>query len=545
MAFNVELMQFTKKVNSTAVPGQGRVYQMELKGRTSVFNPTLILSYDGNPTGYNYCKIQEFSRYYWISSWVYDSGLWYASCAIDVLATYHDEIGNANLYVLRSAAEYDGNIVDEYYPTKSEIYNTCSLLGTPWAYNIQSGDGSYIVGIINSDRNAVGVTSYYQMSMDSFRHLCSYLLSDTSYMNITDISAGLQRAAFNPMQYVVSAMWMPFNTYVPGETQVEVIPVGYWNVPGFQAAFRQGGQLYSTWEKYISIPKHPQAASRGRYLNLEPYTQLTLEFFPWGAIPIDTTKVVNAAKLKLSYVVDHITGVGVLRVTAVNENNVSLGDGLVATATAQVCIPLQLAQTSYNFAGLSSVSTVAAAAGAAVDAGKQFGSVVKDIAERVISGNHYADPADFYGSIAPNVGEAVNSIASASLAAMRELRVSGSNGGLSNYVMGIRVNARFMYLVEENLAYYGRPLCDYRILRNLHGFCQVADGDLELGATAQEAEAVKAFLEHGVYLEGYNSNTGITDTGGTNSGSGGSGEVVIDDGGGSGGGGDGEIIVEG
>ena len=172
MAFNVELMQFTKKVNSTAIPAQGRVFQMELKDRTSIFNPTLILSYNGNPTGWNYCKIAEFQRYYWITSWVYDGGLWYASCVIDVLATYHTEIGDANLYVLRSAAEYDGNVVDSYYPVKSEVYNTCSLTTSPWQSDLHSTTTNYLIGVLNADTNSVGATSYYLIGDSDFRNLC-------------------------------------------------------------------------------------------------------------------------------------------------------------------------------------------------------------------------------------------------------------------------------------------------------------------------------------------------------------------------------------
>ena len=542
MAFNVELMQFTKKVNSTAVPGQGRVYQMELKSRTSIFNPTLILSYDGNPTGYNYCKIQEFSRYYWIVSWVYDSGLWYASCTIDVLATYHTEIGDANLYVLRSAAEYDGNVVDTYYPVKSEVYNTCSLISSPWYSNIHSTSTNYLIGVLNADVNSVGATSYYIIGDSDFRNLCFWLFN-LSYTSVSEISQNMQKLIYNPMQYIVSVMWLPFPIDGTYGDAVE-LKVGYWQTP--YTVIRCNNKLWKDGVVRISIPKHPQTA-RGRYLNLSPYSQYSLEFFPWGTIPLDATKIVNASYLSCSYIVDFITGVGNLRVTALDELFAPLGDGEIATAVAQVGVPIQLAQTSVNLSNLTNATTAITAAGVAiVDA---FRSSDFDLLTLSASANtdklHAIVDAKMNPSAHSTSQRPTNNIGSALAAAATEIRTSGSNGGLAVLRLGVRVNAKFMYITSENLAYVGRPLCAFRVLKNLFGYCQVADGDLELGATAQEAQAVKNFLEHGVYLEGYGTSGTITNVGDDSGESGGSGgEVIIDDGGGSGGG-NGEIIVEG
>lgn len=523
MAFNVELMQFTKKVNSTAVPGQGRVYQMELKGRTSIFNPTLILSYDGNPTGYNYCKIQEFSRYYWIVSWVYDSGLWYASCAVDVLATYHTEIGNSNLYVLRSAAEYDGNVPDTYYPVKSEVYNTCSLVASPWYSNLHSTSTNYLIGVLNADVNSVGATSYYLIGDAEFRQLC-YWLFNLSYTSVSEISQNLQKLIYNPMQYIVSVMWLPFSIDGTYGDAVE-LKIGYWETPF--TVIRCNNKLWKDGVVRISIPKHPQTA-RGRYLNLPPYSQYSLEFFPWGNIPLDATKIVNASYLSCSYIVDFITGVGNLRVTALDELFSPLGDGEVATAVAQVGVPIQLAQTSFNLAGMSTTSVAMGAVGSIAENGRNwFGGLKSAWNELRETGDYSA-----WAENMRNLGEDVlTNVGSAAVAGTTEVRTSGSNGGLAVLRLGVRVNAKFMYIASENLAYVGRPLCDFRVLNTLFGFCQVADGDLELGATTQEAQAVKSFLEHGVYLEGYGTSGTITNVG--------------DDSGESGGSGDGEIIVEG
>lgn len=539
MAFNAEFMTFQKRVNSTAVPGQGTRYQIELKERTTIFSPTIILAYNGNPTAFNYCYISEFSRYYWITSWVWDSGLWYATCTIDVLATYHSEIGNANLYVLRSASDYDGNVVDNYYPVKAETYNTCSLVASPFYSNIHSTNTNYLIGVLNSDTNSVGATSYYIIPDADFRNLCFWLFN-LSYSSVSEISTNMQKLIYNPMQYIVSVMWLPFSIDTTYGEAVE-LKVGYWQSPF--TVVRCNNKLWKEGSLNISIPKHPQS-TRGRYLNLPPYAQYSLEFFPWGCIPLDGTKLINASYLKCSYIIDFITGTGNLRVTALDSNQSSLGDGEVATAVAQVCVPIQLAQTSFNLASMNTTSVAMGAVGSILENGRSWFTGFKQAWNDLKATGDY----DAWGSAVRGIGEdVVTDVGSAAISGTTEVRTSGSNGGLAVLRLGVRVNAKFMYVTTENVAFVGRPLCAFRTLNTLMGFCQVADGDIELAATAQESQAVKSFLEHGIYLDGYSNNASIIDNG----------EIIIDDGGGSGGSGgggsgdsgggnnDGEIIIEG
>ena len=546
MAFPAQFMTFQKRVNSTALPGQGTTYQIELKDRTSIFNPVIVLRYSGNPTAWNYCYIATFSRYYWINSWVWDSGLWYASCTIDVLATYHTDIGNSTLYVLRSASEYDGNVPDTYYPVKSEVYNTCNLVASPWYSEIHNVNTNYLIGVLNAEGNSVGATSYYLIGDYEFRQLCAWLFS-LSYTSVTEISQNMQKLVYNPMQYIVSVIWLPFaidGTYGTAEE----LKIGYWSTPF--TVIRCNSKLWKEGVVTVGIPKHPQT-SRGRYLNLPPYSQYSLEFWPWGNLPLDATKIVNASYLKCSYIVDFITGVGNLRVTALDESYNPLGDGEVATAVAQIGVPIQLAQTSFNLASMNTTSVAMGAAGSILENGKSWLGGLKDAWQALRTSGDYSA----FGESLRNLGEdVVTNVGSAAVAGSTEVRTSGSNGGLAVLRLGVRVNAKFMYVATENLAYVGRPLCAFRQLSTLTGFCQVSDGDIALSATAEEAQAVKAFLEHGVYLEGYSNSSGTIVNSGDSTGEGGgsggsSGEVVVDDGGGnsggSGGSDNGEIIVEG
>ena len=112
MAIDVVFYTFSKKSNSTAQPTGGTTFSCILKSDSSVVNPRIELNYSGNPSGFNYAKISEYGRYYYITEWTYTPGLWVATMQTDVMATYKSQIGSESLYVLRSSAAYDGNILD-------------------------------------------------------------------------------------------------------------------------------------------------------------------------------------------------------------------------------------------------------------------------------------------------------------------------------------------------------------------------------------------------------------------------------------------------
>ena len=227
-----------------------------------------------------------------------------------------------------------------------------------------------------------------------------------------------------------------------------------------------------------------------------------------------------------------------------------MGDGEVATAVAQVGVPIQLAQTAFNLASMNTTSVAMGAVGSVLENGRSWLAGLKS------AWNNLRETGDYYAAKQElaSVGEdIVTNVGSAAVSGTTEVRTSGSNGGLAVLRLGVRVNAKFMYIATENLEYIGRPLCAFRTLNTLSGFCQVADGDIAIAATAQEAELVKSFLEKGLYLDGYSGGgeiiveTGNNNENGNGGGDGGgNGEIIVGDGGENGGGDDGgggEIIV--
>ena len=129
MAFRVDFYNFSKKENSTATPSANSAtsFNCKLLSPSGVLSPVLEINLGvNNYPNYNYAYIPNFNRYYWISDWVNDGPLWRCSLNVDVLASYKTAIGNTNLYVLRAANSYDGDIIDTLYPTDTDATITSS-----------------------------------------------------------------------------------------------------------------------------------------------------------------------------------------------------------------------------------------------------------------------------------------------------------------------------------------------------------------------------------------------------------------------------------
>ena len=108
-----------KKINSTALPIQGTFKNCSIKDVSSIINPYIEIAENlAAAPPWNYCYIPAYNRYYWIKEWTWERGFWSAELSVDVLASYRENILDSTLYVLRSASNYDGNIIDKLYPTK-------------------------------------------------------------------------------------------------------------------------------------------------------------------------------------------------------------------------------------------------------------------------------------------------------------------------------------------------------------------------------------------------------------------------------------------
>lgn len=488
--FSITLYQFSKRENSTKRPsGTGRTFNnVLLKSGCSIIAPTIEFNIGNteSPERYNFAYIQEFDRYYFIEDWTFNNGIWYADMKCDVLATYRPYIADYNGYVLRSASEYNGNVIDTLYPALASVTDISNSFTNPLLKN--QNDGCYVLGIqckADVTFKSAGSMTYYVFSYAEMQRLMRILLDDTFLASdivglVTgDASVGLQKNIINPLDYIKSAFYLPVSydsiglTYTTNATAPLVFDWLMSNVQtstGTQSVLAKplNKQLYYEISMSVDVPKHPQASTRGNYCNSSRYASYELSIAPLGIIKIPNEEIIDSEYLTLNLKIDLIDGQGLL-------NIYDDGGDLVTQTKGQVMIPIQLAQISRD---VTSGLTRSWALSQPSAVGRVVGSAVSNA-----------------------IGGVVGIQSSLLESQKANVKTSGSNGGYVDLTMDNKLYGTFTNLVAEDNTNHGRPLMAMRRLGNLSGYMVVQDGDVPLDSTQTEAQEVKRYLENGFYFE--------------------------------------------
>lgn len=441
---------------------------------------------DNVPDTWNYAYIAIFGRYYFVTNVTWEECFWEIQMEVDVLASYRTQIGNSSHYVLRTnsnTTNYDPMITDVMYPATNDV----SL----YQYELLSGfvssiaTGMYVVGIISgNDTNAVGAVSYYAMTAAEFGDLKEALLTDDNLetmeltsggtWNITDMSQELFKTMYNPYQYIASCMWFPIGTAAISGSTVTSIPIGWWD-------YNLNGKLITAQNVVLgegpgSIHAHPQASTRGDYLNYAPYTRCTV-FGRFGTVPLDLSFFdADDDSITLSYTVDLITGQCRVRISSYQSTEVSPHYHHIAERDFLLGVPIQLAQIGTDYLG-AAVTAVDAAA-----------STVQN-------------------ALSLNIGGAVSSAAHGIYntlnAAMPQMATSGANGSFINIDSTLNTTFSFQHftIVDEDIDHKGRPLCKSKTINTLTGYILCADGEFDISCLAEERTMIEEFLTTGFFWE--------------------------------------------
>lgn len=492
MSYQVTFWTFAKKTNSTKQPtSAGTVYTCEVMDGSGILNPTIKLNTGlSDPSAFDYARITAWSRYYFITNWRYDRGLWWADLTEDILASYKTAIGSLSMYVLRSSYEFDGRIVDTKYPTKAGASFTVTQNNSnPFSTTFSSG--YFVVGIINNDSSAIGIVSYYVFTSAEFRAFAAFMLGDESYLDSpAEISAELLKCLVNPTQYIVSCTWLPVTP--PMGAAVTTINIGWWSISGMSAHYLSG-YTRSAGSVTISVPKHPDAATRGYYLLQEPFSSYYLDFPPFGSISIAANALVDTTALDLYYDVDCITGKGRLDIRGGPTGHI----GTITIIQGQVGVPVLLAQNAPNIGGATQES-VNGITGTLAD-WVEWG--VDKISPYVGNKTDFLSQMQSWPETIRGAGSGSSNIANAAAAILMPFQTIGGNGGYMSGYYPIRMIGTFATLVADNNSEWGKPLCQIRTLSNIPGYILCAESDFEIACTAPERASISSFLTTGFYYE--------------------------------------------
>lgn len=465
--FKVYFWTLSKKTNSTLTPTTGRTeFNCRLLDGSGIMNPSIQLNIGlaQDPSQFNYCHIPEYNRYYYVTEWYFQDGLWTASLNVDVLTTYKSQIGSSTLYVLRASNEYDGRIVDTLYPVKTGCSYSHPIQLSPFNSN-----GVFVLGV-TSTQGDYGSLTYSVVNAAGLQTLCNYLInsavSESNGFSLSDASLKLQTSLIDPLQYIKTCMYFPFAmSDFSLQSATTSFDIFMWTVSNVFNARITGTRIRKQFS--IDIHKHPQTNSRGNYMNTAPYSILTLYAPPFGVIDIDTTITCNASTIDFDLAVDPISGKGVLKVIC--------NGSIMNRLEAQIGVPIQLSQVTKDWLGAAS-STL---------------SAVGNIVGAGLSGNA--------GGVISGVASGIDSAARALTPRQQSM---GSGGGFIDiYPYSYELDHQFFEPVADDISHHGRPLCQLRQLSSLGGYMLIQDGDVPIPGTAEEAQRIKSFLESGFYYE--------------------------------------------
>ena len=462
MAFTVNLYEMSKRENSTRRPtGNGYAIECEAHEPIDLMSPTFLINLSA-PFDYNYLYISIWDRYYWIDNWTYNKGLWEAACSIDPLASWRNNIGNMTEYVLRSADEWAPDIVDTTYPLTATV-TTDRINMAGWDIP-NNPTGSHVVGIVSGN----GLVRYYLI--DNIAEFGQAMFGEDLWTSIVADDPGIQqggvasfmKAQFNPLQYVVSLTWYPFE--VPHTLTKYPVYFGYFD-SGYDA-YLISTASYMLCSGTIRVPQHPQS-ERGIYLNLAPYTRLRVSAFPWGEVDLDTTKFANKDEIRFQAFLDPVTGSTKLYIAN--------GDGdVIITLVGQMGVTEQLSQVLKD--NLATVTGgLSALAGAA----------------SALTGNVMGGLA----TMASGIGNAIS-------AQYPDVSTTGTNGAkIAVAPSHISLIVTHQQIVGEDRQNHGRPLCERRKLNTLPGYLMISDPDVEIPATKAEIQRIKEYMTNGFFYE--------------------------------------------
>ncbi len=465
----VKFTTYNKEENSLARPTDfSASYDCILLDDCTTENPAIKLNVgqSGNPTAYNYAYIGDFSRYYFISNWRWSGRLWIAEMTVDVLASYRDTIKNSTQYVTRAASMWDVAITDTAYPAKNNFSFNRNSATPSQSWVADFTKGTYVVGLIGGDGDT-GSISYYEMTPATFRAFTGYLFNTSLYGEddiIKDITSALWKSMYNPFQYVVSVMWFPFTD--TGGTPVTKITFGWYNVG---CSCRLITDPVRTIDVHnVKVSKHPRYSSgKGfSYLNAAPWAQYTLHYMPWGDIPVNASYLYGVDNLLLQTHTDLISGRSVLYMYAGTGTTIPM-----QSYTAQVGVPVQIAQQNTDFIGAAGTlitGLAATATGAAGLASAALGTT-------------------------SSIGDALSNM-------LPSAQSAGAQGGVVGLDDDIYLTCKFATLSNEDPEHIGYPLMQRVQLGTLTGFCRCENVRIATSGSDAETRAVKNYLESGVYI---------------------------------------------
>lgn len=448
--------KFSKRKNSTKQAFNGVSYKYgTLKDFCSITKPVILVDM-GKIHDYNYAYITEFKRYYYITNVVVESGtMCRVYMAVDVLASYKDDILNADVFVQRWSRS---NVIDL-------VDGECIAKANP-EIMIETGrmpldtKGIFVLGI--AGKNGEEAITYFDLSLGQMERFNYFMFTEETFAGV--ISEDVVKSFFNPFEYVTSAMWFPFSHSLQ---EAKKIDFGWFESEEMKGVPLKGNSLTSG-ELWVRIPKmYPNGDFRnGTFGQYEIY----IPFF--GTIPLDSNIINSADVISYKFVVDIATGKAQCQLGYGDESIMESGSGTVfKRIEGQMGCPVALAQSKTDI-----VNSAFSGVGSLASARPSVGGVVN----------------------------AVHGVYSAVQNAMPKIETKSGNGcrSIMDFEKDVKLTATFYRANVLNPEDRGYIHCKRQTLGSLGGGFAICDNaSIPLSATEEEIIEVNNYVNGGIYIE--------------------------------------------
>ena len=487
---------FGKDTNSTKTPLSGGSlyayagFNCDVYEPCTFHDPVFIIRRDYPDTvmaEYTYAYVPKWKAWYWITERTYDQGRILLQCALDPLATYREGILASSQFVLRSASFQDEHIVDLQYPViaqKEQVQDVLAGTSNPFKSNIN--DGVFVLGITSKAAAAgssLGSTYYISMTPAQMQSFMGALLNDDSWLNISasELSSDLVKVILNPIQYIQSIKFFPF---APSDLQSgsvkSSLPIGWWSInTGYYEAFSGSDQTIAK-SFTLDIPKHPQAAIIGEYLNYEPFSSYRLRLPIVGEVELPS-RVGAMDQLEILYNIDIPSGNANVRVNSDRTSPAAYYTEVMFTTSVAVDIPL--AQISKDIVGTTQ---------SAISAGGQMAAAVGSAAALKL------------GEAAQAAANTVNAAIDTAVQANKPLPAFvGTAGHVGAYeAINPAIYNNYSPVADPDIGLFGSPLCQVKTLSTCSGITVIASPHVDIPfASRADLDYIESIMARGIRLE--------------------------------------------
>ena len=480
MSVGIDFYKMSKSVNSTRLPDANTEtihYTGTFKSGTNILAPTVVLNASGGITYYNYCYIPAFDRYYFVVNWTYAEGaFWEASLSCDVMASLKSIIGASTQYVERAYSEYNQFAEDSLYPGLA--------IAPVQSMAISAGYdpfGTFVVGVSGcaNGGSTGGGTCYFLFGQSAMNSFISLLFDMTTYSGLS----GENLFYFNPFQYVTSVRWYPLTL---GAATTTNLNLGFYEL---MSSAPVAHEVYNIPQVSFLVPEHPQAASRGRYLNSAPFSSHRLYLPGVGELPISFDALsTNSRQVTITGSFDPITGTIIYKL--LNDGNV------ISIATGILGCDIALSQVS--------ISNVGHFIGSWYESVSKAGHNFADMAAQA-GRNIGGDLGNLFGDIAVSTHQAVSGVADSLRNSQVQPSISGQDGNRAMYWTSGEyiLFSQFVQMAADDPSRNGRPLMAPRTINTLSGYVKTQNAHIEGNGsfTLPECQRCELIMDGGFYYE--------------------------------------------